>query len=121
MPSNMVKTPTQERHWSHAKQKVKENYPGLSEDDDRFYALTTSIFKKMSGLRKNLMHDIHPEHQRAMVERTCAKCQDLPLTAKVDYLRKCVSRYRAGEQRQATLEKARRQAHRPRIALVLCR
>lgn len=121
MPSNMVKTPAQEQHWQHAKQRVAEQYPDLTEDDDRHWALTTAIYKKMAGLRKNLMHDIHPEHQRAMVERTCAKCQDLPVSAKVDYLRKCVSRYRAGEHRQATLEKATRQGHRPRIALVLCR
>ena len=119
MPSNIVKTKAQEQHWTHAKERVREQYPDLDENDDRFYALTTSIFKKMAGLRKNLMHDIHPDLQRAMVERTCEKCQDMPVGAKVDYLRKTVQRYRECEQQQHALEKAQRPPGR-RLALVLC-
>jgi hypothetical protein len=118
MPSNLVHTKDQERHWQHAKQRVQEQYPEVGEDSDRHWALVTSIYKKMSGLRKNLMHDMHPDLQQAIVDRTCAKCQDLPLGAKVDYLRKIVQRYRECEHAQA-LQKARPTGQR-RYRLVLC-
>ena len=48
MPS-FVKTEADERRWSKAKAHVRKNYLDLSEDDDQFWAITTSIYKKLSG------------------------------------------------------------------------
>ena len=52
MPSNLVKTPQQEVHWERAKKAVKKQYPNIPEGSERFYKLTTSIFKNMEGKPK---------------------------------------------------------------------
>jgi hypothetical protein len=48
MPA-FIKTDTDEKHWSRAKAYAKKSYPELSEDDDQFWAITTSIYKKLRG------------------------------------------------------------------------
>ena len=48
MPA-FVKTEKDERRWSKAKSLARRTYRKLSESDDRFWALTTSIYKKLNG------------------------------------------------------------------------
>lgn len=38
-----------EGKWSEAKAAAKKQYPDLTEKDDRFWAIVTSIYKKMGG------------------------------------------------------------------------
>jgi hypothetical protein len=47
MPSNVVKTPEDEAHWSKAKDQVRREYSDVGEGSDRFYALTMEIFRRM--------------------------------------------------------------------------
>lgn len=42
-----------EAAWDKAKAAAKEEYPELSEDDDKFWAIVTSITKKMIGLKES--------------------------------------------------------------------
>jgi hypothetical protein len=44
---------TLERHWDEAKKIVKKEY-GLDETNPRFWALTTGVTKKMSGIKETL-------------------------------------------------------------------
>jgi len=43
-----------EKLWSKAKGIVKEEYPEVKEDDDRYYALVTGVFKKMAGIKETV-------------------------------------------------------------------
>ena len=52
MPA-FIKTDADERVWSRAKAYAHESYPDLTEDDDNFWKITTSIYKKMRGKKKN--------------------------------------------------------------------
>lgn len=47
MPSNLVRSPEDEKHWERAKASVKQSHPDLSEDDDRFWRLVTGAFEHM--------------------------------------------------------------------------
>jgi replication-associated recombination protein RarA len=60
MPANVVKTPADEKAWEKAKAAVRKQYPGIQEGDDRFYALTMTIFKSMRGkaVKKSLAEEI---------------------------------------------------------------
>ena len=51
MPA-FIKTEKDEELWARAKNKVREQYSNLSEDTDKFWKLTTSIYKNMSGKNK---------------------------------------------------------------------
>ncbi len=48
MPS-FITTPEEEAVWERAKGKVREGYPDLDEQDSRFWALTNTIYHRMSG------------------------------------------------------------------------
>ena len=48
MPS-FIKTAQSEKMWSKAKSIVRKSYPELKRDSDKFWALTTSIYKKLRG------------------------------------------------------------------------
>ena len=45
MPSSM----RDEGKWREAKAAVRTQYPDLSEEDARFYKLTTTVYKRMHG------------------------------------------------------------------------
>jgi hypothetical protein len=47
MPSNLVKTKSDEAAWERAKRATHKQYPDLSEDSDRFWKLCTTIFNSM--------------------------------------------------------------------------
>ena len=49
MPANIVK-PGEEAAWERAKRAVRKQYPNISEDNPRFYKLTTTIFNNMKAL-----------------------------------------------------------------------
>jgi len=49
MPANIVK-PGEEAAWDRAKRAVRKQYPDISEDNPRFYKLTTTIFENMKAL-----------------------------------------------------------------------
>lgn len=62
MPNNVVKSLAKksgksedevEKKWEEAKEKVKEDYPDLTEDDDKFWAIVTEITKRMLGMEKS--------------------------------------------------------------------
>jgi hypothetical protein len=97
MPANIVKTKADEKHWNEAKARVKEQYPDIDEDNDRHWKLVTAVFQKMSGLRKNLFEDIHPDVATALTDYSCQQCADLPLTARAAHLRRVTRRYRNAE------------------------
>jgi len=48
MPSNVVKTKSDEAKWERAKAQVRKEYPGKeNSDSDSFYALTNHIYQNM--------------------------------------------------------------------------
>jgi hypothetical protein len=49
MPANIVK-PGEETAWNRAKRAVRKQYPDISEDNPRFYKLTTTLFNNMKAL-----------------------------------------------------------------------
>jgi hypothetical protein len=49
MPANWADTPAKERAWDRAKARVRDQYPDVSEDSERFYKLTMSIAQNMAG------------------------------------------------------------------------
>jgi hypothetical protein len=63
MPHGVVKTERDERLWEKAKGRVREQYPDVAEDSDRFWRLVMGIFKRMTG-RKGVLVSFkatHPE------------------------------------------------------------
>ena len=48
MPSNLVKTESDEKAWERAKAQVRKEYPNITEGTKRFYKLVVTIFKDMS-------------------------------------------------------------------------
>jgi hypothetical protein len=44
-----IKTSRDESKWAEAKKAAHKSYPHLSEERDKFWKLTTSIYKKMGG------------------------------------------------------------------------
>ena len=48
MPA-FIKSANDEKLWTKAKTYTRKSYPDLSEDSDKFWAITTSIYKKLSG------------------------------------------------------------------------
>jgi hypothetical protein len=49
MPSNLVQNKGDEAAWAKAKKAAHDQYPDLSEDEDRFWKITNAIFQKISG------------------------------------------------------------------------
>jgi len=47
MPSNVVKTKRDEKLWRRAKAATRKQYPYISEDSDRFYKITMTIYQNM--------------------------------------------------------------------------
>ena len=47
MPTNLVKTKTDEKAWARAKAKVESEYPHVKAGSDQYYKLTVSIYKSM--------------------------------------------------------------------------
>jgi len=47
MPKGVVKNKRDEKLWSRAKSATRKQYPYISEDSDRFYKITMSIYKNM--------------------------------------------------------------------------
>jgi hypothetical protein len=47
MPA-FIKTDKDEERWSRAKKAVRKQYPNIPEGSDKFWALTNSIYQKMS-------------------------------------------------------------------------
>lgn len=72
MPA-FIKTEADEKRWSEAKARVRKNYPDLSEDDDQFWAITTSIYKKLRGKNMN-------KKASARVQSVLEKLAFVPLT-----------------------------------------
>lgn len=82
MPA-FIKTGTDERVWSRAKAKVRETYPELSEDDDNFWAITTSIYKKLRGksMKKSASSRVQAVlNKLAYVPLTPAAQEEMPPT-----------------------------------------
>ena len=48
MPA-FIKTEKDEANWQKAKKLVHKHYPDLTEDDDKFWKLTTSLYKRVGG------------------------------------------------------------------------
>ena len=74
MPA-FVKTKKDEEVWARAKARVKEQYPDISEESDRFWALTTSIYKSMNKGSNNMK-----KSASGVVARLMAKKAYVPLT-----------------------------------------
>lgn len=49
MPVGVVKSKRDEKLWNRAKARTRAQYPYISEDSDRFFKITMTIFKSMSG------------------------------------------------------------------------
>ena len=49
MPEGVVKTKRDEGLWNRAKAAVRKQYPYISEDSDRFYKITMTIYQNMKG------------------------------------------------------------------------
>lgn len=49
MPKGLVKTKRDEKMWNRAKAATRKQYPYISEDSDRFYKITMTIYKNMTG------------------------------------------------------------------------
>lgn len=52
MPSNIVKTKKDEKLWKMAQKRTSEQYD-INKDNDRFWAITTGIYKRMKGESKS--------------------------------------------------------------------
>lgn len=44
-----------ERLWHRAKAAAKKSYPEMSTDDEKYYAIVTSILKSMVGLKESFL------------------------------------------------------------------
>jgi len=51
MPGN-VKTKRDEKMWKRAKKEAHKSYPDKSEDDDSFWAIVQTIYKRMKGVKE---------------------------------------------------------------------
>lgn len=54
MTTNIVKTPRDKKLWNKAKNQVTKEY-GLSEGNDRFYALVNGIYQRTKGMKKTVV------------------------------------------------------------------
>jgi len=46
MPTNVIKTKTDERYWSECKASVRKSHPDLDEDSERFNKIVMGCFQK---------------------------------------------------------------------------
>ena len=72
MPA-FIKTDADERIWARAKAYAHESYPDLTEDDDNFWKITTSIYKKLNGSKMN-------KKASTILSRVLSKTAYVPLT-----------------------------------------
>lgn len=49
MPKGVVKTKRDEHLWNKAKSIARKQYPGISEDSDRFWKIVQGIYKQSRG------------------------------------------------------------------------
>jgi hypothetical protein len=57
-----------EDKWAKAKAAAKESYPDLSEEDDKFWAIVATIFKKMGGKPGKKSLRLVPEAKKSLCE-----------------------------------------------------
>ena len=74
MPA-FIKTDKDEKVWARAKATVRQQYPDVSEDSDKFWALTTTIYKSMNRGNKSMK-----KSASGVVARLMAKKAYVPLT-----------------------------------------
>lgn len=74
MPA-FIKTEQDEKIWARAKATVRQQYPDVSEDSDKFWALTTTIYKSMNRGNKSMK-----KSASGVVARLMAKKAYVPLT-----------------------------------------
>lgn len=70
-----IKTEQDEKIWARAKARVRKQYPDISEDSDKFWALTTTIYKSMNKGNKSMK-----KQASGVVARLMAKKAYVPLT-----------------------------------------
>jgi DnaJ-class molecular chaperone len=116
MPSNLVKTKSDEAAWERAKRATHKQYPDLSEDSDRFWKICTTIFNSMQGGSSDT--------EKSLAAKTvCEVCQGAGTLA-VQYqrahgpllkaLRECPTCRGSGARPQTVLRKS---LARPRVVL----